>query len=103
MSELKTKIIIEAVDKASKGIRKTRAALDQIGGKLKAVESFKKLKAQSAATGQQLNALRERSKQLASQMAKTGPSKKMKREFDATNQAAKTPERPTPKTTGNIA
>lgn len=89
MSELNTKIVIEAVDKASKGIHKTRAALDKIGSKLKAVESFKKLKAQSAATGQQLNALRERSKRLAGQMAKTGPSKKLKQAFDANNKAAK--------------
>lgn len=89
MSELKTKIVIEAVDKATKPIRKTRAALEQLGGKLKAVQSFKKLKAESAANSAQLNKLRERSKALATQMNKTGASKKLTREFEANNKAAK--------------
>ena len=89
MSELKTKIVIEAQDRFSRVFAKTEQALGRVRQTQKSVQAFKKLKRQSIQTAAQLQTLQDRSRALAAQMARTGPSKKLQRALNANNKAAR--------------
>ena len=89
MSELKTKIVIEAQDRFSGVFAKTEQALGRVRQTQKSVQAFRALKRQSIQTAAQLQTLQGRSRALAAQMARTGPSKKLKRALEQNNKAAR--------------
>ena len=89
MSELKTKIVIEAQDRFSRVFAKTEQALGRVRQTQKSVQAFRQLKRQSIQTAAELQTLTGRSRALAAQMARTGPSKKLRRALDANNKAAR--------------
>ena len=89
MAELKTSIILEAIDKMSAPLKKTRDALKKLGEQKQAIENFKKLKKRTSESSKKFEEATKDASRLARQFKSTAkPTKALTKEFNAAKRKA---------------
>ncbi len=83
MAQLKTSVILDLVDRMSRPLARTRAALKSVQETAAKVEGFRKLKQESVATAGKLREAQERAARLAREMAGAAkPSRRLRASFE---------------------